>query len=146
MAARQETEKCAGKTRSLRLAVITSATAIIAVAFVFFANRNPEQGLFIPCFFHKATGLYCPGCGVTRGTWKLLHGDVYGALGANILLPFILGIIGYEIIRKFAKTLFAKELPVMSFGKMTIGLGVIIMIIFTILRNIPKEPFSRLAP
>lgn len=146
MAVRQETEKCEGKTRSLRLAGIMSAAALAVAAFVFFTNRNPEQGLFIPCFFHKATGLYCPGCGVTRGTWKLLHGDIHGALGSNILLPFILGIIGYEIIRKFAKTLFAKELPAMSFGKTAIILGIAVVIAFTVLRNIPKEPFQRLAP
>lgn len=28
-----------------------------------------------PCIIHKLTGYYCPGCGATRSTIALLHGD-----------------------------------------------------------------------
>ena len=28
-----------------------------------------------PCFFYQATGIPCPGCGLTRSVLSLLHGD-----------------------------------------------------------------------
>ena len=32
--------------------------------------------VFLPCMFHKATGLYCPGCGGTRAVLALLEGQI----------------------------------------------------------------------
>jgi hypothetical protein len=60
---------------------------LAAVAFVgsFFF---PVRGLGVDlCPLHAATGLPCPGCGVTRGISALAQGDVALALGAN---PFSL--------------------------------------------------------
>ncbi|MER2561320.1 MAG: DUF2752 domain-containing protein [Myxococcaceae bacterium] len=35
------------------------------------------------CPVHRATGLPCPGCGVTRGLMYVSHGQLAEALGAN---------------------------------------------------------------
>lgn len=48
----------------------------------------PVGGLGVDlCPLHAATGLPCPGCGVTRGLSALSQGDLHVALGAN---PFVL--------------------------------------------------------
>jgi hypothetical protein len=39
-----------------------------------------------PCLFKTATGLDCPGCGLTRGVRQLAHGHPLAALHHNILL------------------------------------------------------------
>jgi hypothetical protein len=60
---------------------------LAAVAFVgsFFF---PVRGLGVDlCPLHAATGLPCPGCGITRGISALAQGDVELAVGAN---PFSL--------------------------------------------------------
>lgn len=126
--------------------ILLFAAALCVAAYVYLGDPAGKRGILLPCFFHKATGLYCPGCGATRGTWKLLHGDVTGALGSNLLLPFILAIIGYELTRTLARMIFGKELPAMKFGNLTIILAITVTLTFTILRNIPVEPFCRLAP
>ncbi len=126
--------------------IILAATIIAIVAAVFWGNPFSSSGLFLPCFFHKATGLYCPGCGATRGVCKLLHGDVRGALGSNILLPFILGIIGYEATRVLAWHLFDKDMPSLRFSKRIIITAGAVVFVFVVLRNIPFEPFCQLAP
>lgn len=46
------------------------------------------------CPLHRATGLPCPGCGVTRGLMYVSHGEWAEALGANpwvlVLWPVLL--------------------------------------------------------
>jgi hypothetical protein len=67
--------------------------AVAALAFVasFFL---PITGLGVDlCPLHSATGLPCPGCGVTRGLSLISQGDVWTAMGANpfviLLWPFL---------------------------------------------------------
>lgn len=48
---------------------------------------NPTQYHFYPvCQFHQLTGLNCPGCGMTRAAYALLHGEWQQALRDNALL------------------------------------------------------------
>ena len=55
-------------------------------AFLLFLFLNQTYSFYIPCFFHKITGLYCPGCGITRMVLSLLHLDFYQAFRWN---PFL---------------------------------------------------------
>ena len=54
------------------------------------AALDPSStGTYPECLFRSATGLWCPGCGLTRAAHHLLHGDIERALGYNALvLPF----------------------------------------------------------
>ena len=47
---------------------------------------DPFQRHVIACPLHELTGLQCPGCGATRASFLLLHGDALGALRYNLLL------------------------------------------------------------
>ena len=60
---------------------------------------NQKFSIGIPCIFHEITGLYCPGCGVTKLTFSLLELDFYQAFRANplIFILLILAIIYYLI-------------------------------------------------
>lgn len=51
----------------------------VPVVLVFgwlFMQRFPDvvSAFYVPCLFHKLTGLYCPGCGGTRAVIALLKG------------------------------------------------------------------------
>lgn len=55
------------------------------------AAENPSDGgTFIPCPFRTLTGLWCPGCGMTRATHHLLRGNVMQALHYNLFVIVIL--------------------------------------------------------
>lgn len=41
-----------------------------------------------PCYFHKWTGLYCPGCGGTRAVKELLAGHFGGSFYYHPAVPF----------------------------------------------------------
>lgn len=52
----------------------------------------------IPCFFHKVTGLRCPGCGITRMLMALLEGDWRKAFYCNQALILLLPVIGIDFV------------------------------------------------
>ena len=101
-------------------------------------------GIAIPCMFHKITGFYCPGCGVSRMCIHLIQLDFYKAFRSNpgvfISLPFLAVLflmhlhdyIRYNHIPKY------KWLTVLEI------IDAVILIIFGVLRNIPA--FAFLAP
>ena len=67
--------------RAPLLAGAAALGASIAVA----AIDPAERTVFPPCPFRTVTGLWCPGCGMTRALHQLLHGDVVGAVHLNAL-------------------------------------------------------------
>jgi hypothetical protein len=60
----------------------------VAVAGITYLLAVPNQAK-IPCLFHLATGLQCPGCGLTRASLALLRGDVQSAYNFNQLVFYV---------------------------------------------------------
>jgi hypothetical protein len=57
---------------------------------------DPFERQAIGCPLHELTGLHCPGCGATRASFLLLHGDALGALRHNLLLlPIGIWLVGW---------------------------------------------------
>ena len=69
---------------------------ILAIGFIY-SLFYLIAGFGIPCPIKAATGLYCPGCGISRMFVALLHLDIPAAFSSNCvvlcLLPFYA--IGY---------------------------------------------------
>lgn len=116
----------------------------LSVGLVFFViyRANPQEQPFLPCLFYQFTGLYCAGCGITRGINALLHGHVLQAFRFNAL--FFLGapIAGYFLLA----WLLPHRLPLPRREKPWLVAFVVSILVFTILRNLPFAPFSYLAP
>ena len=116
--------------------------AVFAAGVIYYLIT--QAGFSIPCYIHKITGLYCPGCGVTRMCIKLIHLDLYGAFRSN---PVVLAIAPI-----LAVLLFKQQYCVIRYGKAKQGkptmaievILIIVLIAFGILRNIPS--FSFLQP
>jgi hypothetical protein len=82
---------------SLSRPVWWSAAAVGAVGYLTLWPKEYR----IPCLFHAATGLLCPGCGTTRSLTALLHGDVATAFAFNSLIYFIpVFLIAYELTKR----------------------------------------------
>ena len=97
------------------------------------------NGIYIPCIFHEITGLYCPGCGITRLFLSLLTFDFYQAYRYNqlvfILLPFTLILI----IDYLFKTLTNKKnILYYKINNKVWYLLIVLTILFGIIRNIPN--------
>jgi hypothetical protein len=60
--------------------------ALLAGGWVVYTYPPAEHAFYPRCVFKAATGLDCPGCGLTRATHHALHGRFGEALRFNPLL------------------------------------------------------------
>lgn len=121
---------------------VVAFAAVSGAAFLFFFD--PTKNNFYPiCQFHLLTGLYCPGCGATRATYQLLHGNLMVALHDNVLYVASLAALAIRGVWFLKRRHYHQ--PVGHFVPPTalwVFLG--LALVFVVLRNLPA--FSFLAP
>ena len=131
-----------------RMAAIGCGCALAGSA-VWVALDDPSAAgsRFPACGFHAVTGLWCPGCGLTRGTHHLLRGDLAGAVSSNVFTPlailaivvawttWMLGTFGREVRNPFAR------MPVWA-GPVLGG----VLLVYGVVRNLPFAAARSLAP
>jgi hypothetical protein len=127
--------------------VAGGAGLVAAVAFV--ARHDPAAiGSHYPgCVFHQMTGLWCPGCGLTRGTYQLLHGHIGAALSYNIFTPVAVAaiMIAWWSWVRLAWGGAAIHVPPSLLRIATIALPTL-LVAYGVLRNVPVTPLRALAP
>lgn len=130
------------------LIILMILVVLLGLAYSFFIDPNATPAVTFPCVTYRMTGLYCPGCGDTRALHALLHGHILQAFDYNLLLPIIVLVLAWyylvgltTLIRKKRVMWIPQSLPL--WAAITIGA---VVVLFTVLRNIPVWPFSILAP
>ncbi len=124
------------------------AVVILGLVYSFTQDPSEKPGAYMPCTFYSAFSLYCPGCGDSRALHALTHGHILQAFDYNLLLPFAALILAWYYLVAITTLFFRRRVmwvpqtvPVWS----AIVVGVVI-VLFTVLRNIPGWPFTILAP
>ena len=134
---------------SLRERILSAAGIFIIFCgsfYVWFFNPT-TQGFFPTCPLLKMTGLACPGCGLTRGFHALFHGDFLTALGFNAMLPIYAVIFLYILASLFLVTVRGRGLSMSKlFHPYVLSVLLVIMLSFSVLRNLPFYPFTLLYP
>lgn len=129
--------------RLAALGVFVLLSAGVALVLFYF---DPRQYHFYPiCFFHQATGLLCPGCGVLRGMHQLLHGHLAEAFRFNPMLVASLPFLSWFGAKLALQT--ARRQP-LSVGLRPAWLWLILaaVLVVSVLRNLPGAPFAMLRP
>ena len=92
------------------------------------------------CPLHAMTGLWCPGCGLTRAMVRLAHGDPYGAIRMNLLSPIVAGLLLWAVVSWIIGTRFLQPsaLPGWFWRGTTL-----LLVVFGIVRNVPGLWFLR---
>lgn len=95
----------------------------------------------IACIFYEVTGLYCPGCGITRSIISLIEGDLYQAFRYNQIVFVDIPII---VITSIIDFIYKDNKKVKKVTNIIYIMLLVITLTFGVLRNIPY--FSFLAP
>jgi hypothetical protein len=133
--------------RALRLSGPVLCGCALAGAAAYLAAVDPAApGTHLPaCPLHELTGLWCPGCGLTRATHAVLRGHLGAAFGYNLFFPLFLGGI---IVGWLAWMRAALARPAMHWlTRIPASAGVataVALLAFGVLRNIHE--FRALAP
>jgi hypothetical protein len=118
---------------------LVGAAALAAVLATVRAVDPRVPGHYPSCPFHALTGLHCPGCGSLRALADLVHGDLPGALDHNALLVLFLPVALVAFGRALAGRASVRrtwEVPAVA----------LVLLLWTVLRNLGVAPFSVLAP
>lgn len=132
--------------KSRRVLQIGGLLSGLAVLWLLWAVLLEALGfeLFF-CVFHKATGLYCPGCGAMRALASLMQLDFYQALRFNGLFVIVLPVLLLALVRE--AVCYVRDGKTPSPGKWDKPMAVIAIVLaifFGVARNLPA--LSILAP
>lgn len=128
---------------------VLSAAGVFGAACAAFVVGyfNPVSAGFFPqCPLYQMFGINCPGCGLTRGFHALFHGDVFGALHYNALLPVFGFILGYLLLSMLLIAVRGRGLSWKIFSPALLYGFLALVLIFGVVRNLPFYPFTILAP
>lgn len=136
----------------IRLILIVLTSVIIIASCIIVRNMDPSKvPVTPPCSLRYFTGLYCPGCGMTRAMHAALNFRFADAFSYNLLWPFIVLLISASFYMWFSFLITCKNpfKPFNEFFKkhpLAAYITVIVFFAFWIFRNIPVYPFIMLAP
>jgi hypothetical protein len=121
----------------LPAAPVATACGLLAATAYVAAVDPSDRTVLPPCPFRSLTGLWCPGCGLTRATHHLLHGDVLGALRYNALLPFVVMLITLLWVDWYARSTGQRSPLLLRLPRWAPAAGIAIALAFAVLRNLP---------
>ncbi len=122
--------------------VVLGAALGGAGATVYFFNPGTHN--FYPsCAFHSLTGLNCPGCGMTRALYALLHGEWRLALKDNALFVGLLALLGVWCVKSVVRKI-RNQPASFTVPPKILWLLLVSAVFFGVIRNLPG--FEWLSP
>ena len=119
--------------------VVVAATVLGIAAVVFFFDPATHK-IYPACQFHRLTGLNCPGCGMTRAFYTLLHINFSVALRNNAL--FVFAVMGLAIRGAwFGVKIFRGQTTGEYFPVKWLWPLLAVALMFAVLRNLPGFAF-----
>ncbi len=125
---------------------LAGVCACAAIGVVLFEFNPSHYGFYPRCWLYTSTGIYCPGCGSLRAMHQLTHGHLVTALRCTLLLTLSAPFVAIFGLRYAWCWTVGKPLPSLAIHPRWITAAVVVMVLFTVLRNIHVAPFTYLAP
>ncbi len=94
------------------------------------------------CLLKLTTGWDCPGCGGTRAFYFLLQGNLPAAARHHLVFVFAVPFLAYTYLAWAGNRVFRWRLPQLTISPVAVGVFAIAAGVFTVLRNLPWEPFT----
>lgn len=136
----------AGGGAASRLAAPAAVAAVVTVAaaFIWWADPTTPGGVIPECPTKFFLHFDCPGCGSCRMVYSVLHGDLGGALHYNAVGLAGLTVLGYGYARWTWGRL--RNVAVVPWHARRYAPHVVLIVVlaWSVVRNIPVEPFTGL--
>ena len=113
---------------------------------LYFIYDPTDYSFFPKCPLHSTTGIYCPGCGSQRAVHSLLHGDIAGVMGHNLLFLPALVLLAHHYFMRFKEVRDGKQRKLLLYHPRAPWVILAVVMTFWVLRNIAMYPFDLLAP
>ena len=124
--------------RALLAAPVSCGCSLLAAATYIAVHDPSDGGFWVGCPFRQITGLWCPGCGLTRATHHLLRGDLGTALHFNVLVVLVLGTDRHELDGVDGDTHWgARSTGSGAIPPWTYGAAATASVAFAVVRNLP---------
>lgn len=117
---------------------------VAGVALLWRVDPNQPGSGLPPCPIHAYTGLFCPGCGATRAMHALVHGDVLQAMAMNPVFTLALPLLSLLLLDQIARL--PQPLSALARRVSDARPWAVLLLGYTLLRNLPWAPFNLLAP
>lgn len=118
-------------------ALLVSLVVLVLVVAAYQLRKDGGAGWMPGCFFRRLTSLECPGCGMTRATYAVLHGNFAEAFRLNpvgiILFPLAMFGLSLEVLGWVRGK---EEYPRLRAGKWGSIILAAVLIIWWIVRNL----------
>ncbi|HMP83526.1 MAG TPA: DUF2752 domain-containing protein, partial [Verrucomicrobiota bacterium] len=102
-------------------------------------------GLYQACWFHRWTGLDCPGCGGLRALHALLHGRILDAWGSNPLVVALLPAAAWYGWQRWRNRHPTATPDSVRRETWMIWSGLVALVVFGVMRKLPFECFQWMA-
>ena len=129
-----------------QLLILIIGVLFFGITLLYFLKDPSSSSYFPKCPIYHFTGYYCTGCGSQRALHHLLHLDFLGILKYNALFIPAFMLMIYHFSIKLLPIKYGKNYPDIIYHPKTPIIVFIVIILFTVFRNIPIYPFSLLAP
>ena len=136
--------------RLVKGGILAVGAALLGIAGTVLATFPPSEMSFYPkCQLHSLTGLHCPGCGLTRFASAVLRGDLSQAAAYNAVGMVAVPIAALWGLQQVWAWLWGvrprRWFSPKSHSRAT-AVFLAVLAVFFVLRNVPVEPFTLLAP
>lgn len=125
--------------------LVVAGAGLAAAAFVGLVDPH-DTGIYPDCPSQRLFGVACPLCGGLRGTNDLVHGDLGSMVATNALLPFLVLAAGWAWLAWTAGRVGWRWVPAFPDLGRRWRLLTTVIVVFTVVRNLPWAPFDALAP
>lgn len=128
----------------LRFSAVVALLAMTGWAALELRTHGPSGVAFLPgCQFRRFTGLECPGCGMTRATYAMLHGHLAEAFRFNPLGMVLMPLACAGLMLEAAAWVVKKPFPWRLRPGAKAGRAIVwSLMVFWALRNFPWWPWG----
>jgi hypothetical protein len=113
-----------------------------AAAYVLVREPVDDAAAVTTCLAKLTTGFDCPGCGGTRAFFYLLQGNIPAAARHHLVFVFAVPFLAWAYLAWAGNRVFGWRLPQLRPGPAAVTALLTVLGVFSVLRNLPWEPFT----